>query len=111
GQGEGLEILLENAMKTLALAGLMMIAGGLCHAEQVHQDESAIQGVWRGTGPADKQYMLIFCGDSLIGLNLLLGTQESTFRLDQPTGTIDIRVYSLDGDTLRLTLADVNAPR
>jgi hypothetical protein len=104
-------------MKVVGLALSLIVAGSMCQAQQ--PDEVAIQGVWRNTAPREKRYLLVFCGDSLIGLNVLLGAQESTFRIDQGRRTIDIDraeglqlgVYALKGDELKLTLADVNEPR
>jgi hypothetical protein len=80
-----------------------------------------IEGTWQGTA-GDERFLATFAGDSLVipvGMHAAVEPRQSWFQVDPDNGSIDIRRddglqlgrYEVDGDTLVLKLADVNAPR
>jgi hypothetical protein len=107
-------------MRAAIFAALVMLWSGTEGAEQpsgLAGDDVAIQGTWRGTGRSER-FTLVFRGDVLmgrVGTDPIVAPMVSHFRLDQANGTIDIERqdgmqlgrFSITGDTLTLTLADV----
>jgi hypothetical protein len=79
-------------MNALALIAVLFL--GLDGADKPANDLAALQGVWRGTGRY-AHVTLIFCGNSLLGINERVGddrwgVMKSTFALGPDDQDIDI---------------------
>jgi hypothetical protein len=103
------------------LLAFVTAAAAMAMAIRQLHESPGVQGAWRGTA-GHERFTLEFSGDSLIvraGNNPIVAPRASRFQLDAAKGYIDIHrddgmqlgLYSVDGDTLTLTLADVNQPR
>jgi hypothetical protein len=106
----------------MRIGALILLLAGTCHAQQAGSE--VLQDVWRGTRPYGSRCLLIFGRDIfgrdfVIGPNVLLGIQASTYTIDEKTGTIDIDradgrqlgIYWLYENKLKLVLGEVNGPR
>jgi hypothetical protein len=101
----------------------MVLLGFRADGANPPNDLATIQGIWRGTGNYS-HVTLIFCGDTLLGVNEAIGDHRwaimhSNFTLDTKEHSIDIARqegeqlgrYLLEADRLSLSLGEIDRAR